>query len=236
MNEIIQITQTQINGSEINSVNAKELHLALGLKNKFGNWIKKQKEILEDYEEGVDYIRTTKDSGNLEVIVKDGLNLQGKECEYILCLDMAKHISLMSKSAKGKEVRKYFIDAEKQSKQIMSPTQIMESLQLAVQGITLTNDKIDLHHIRINKVENYIDEDLRTRSINFSQQKQLQDIKNKRVYELGGEDKALISKLHSRIWSKFKKHFELPRYSELPAVKFTAGCDYLRNITISDIV
>ncbi len=222
MNEIIQITQTQINGAEVNSVNARELHQNLKLKSDFSNWIKR---VLEIFVEGDDYIRFNKKV--------DANNATKKE--YILTLDTAKHIAMLQKNKKGKEVRDYFIVAEKQTTALI-PKNTMEVLELMFTGLKECDAKVDIQNLRINKVETYIDEDLKTRPISFTQQKALQDIKNQRVYEIGGEDKDLIRKLHSRIWSKFKKQFNLPRYNELEAVKFSAGVDYLRNITIADIV
>lgn len=236
MNNLIQITQTQINGSEINSVNARELHTALGLKNKFANWIKKQQETLDTYEEGVDYIRTTKDAGDFEVIVKSGLSLKGKECEYILTLDMAKHICMMSKTKKGKEVRQYFIDAEKQSKSLMSPDQVMQSLQLTAQTFKIHDEILDTHHQRIKEVETYIQDDLKSRPVNYIQQRALMDAKNKKVYELALEDVKLQTALHRKVWQLFKKSFQLPRYSELPAVKYDEGIWFINNLSIADMV
>lgn len=72
------------------------------------------------------------------------------------------------------------------------------------------------------------------------QEKELLDLKNKRVYELAKaynfeNDEAMIKKVHSRIWNAFKKHFRLPRYNELPCVKFDEGKSFIVNISFSDI-
>ena len=40
MNQIIKISPLSIGGEEVNSVNARELHEALGVKKDFSNWIK----------------------------------------------------------------------------------------------------------------------------------------------------------------------------------------------------
>lgn len=248
MNNLVKITQTNINGTEINSVNAKELHIALGLKNKFTNWMKKQNELLEDYEEGLDYIRTTK-SGDSQVIVKDGLNLQGKECEYILSLDMAKHISLMSKSKKGKEVRHYFIEAEKKNAQpLIAMDDVIKSLQLTAQGLKHQDERLDDQHKRINAQHNIIvsqDDRLIQLENNVrltnQQEYELTQVHHKKVYELArlyGEDqndKKLISKLHRQVWKLFKNHFMLPRFNELQANKFNDGIAFLNGIKLKDI-
>jgi len=46
------IIQSTINGTEINSVNARDLHKELGLKSDFSTWIKKE---LKVFAEDVDY-------------------------------------------------------------------------------------------------------------------------------------------------------------------------------------
>ena len=104
MNQLIQITPLDINGQQTNSVNARELHQALGVKKKFADWIKpKLKDTMLD--EGTDYL----------TVPQKGIGGKFDSIEYILTLDTAKHIALMSRTAKGKEVRAYFIEVEKQS-------------------------------------------------------------------------------------------------------------------------
>ena len=73
------------------------------------------------------------------------------------------------------------------------------------------------------------------------QEKELLDLKNKKVYELCKKhdfenDEAMIKKLHSRVWNAFKKHFKIPRYNELPCLKFEDGKQFINNIKLSDIL
>jgi len=107
MNQIIEVIPREIGTSEVNSVDARELHTALGVKKKFADWISpKLKDTMLD--EGVDY---------LVVNPQEGKNPKGGRptTNYILTLDTAKHIAMMSRTAKGKEVRAYFIEVERQS-------------------------------------------------------------------------------------------------------------------------
>jgi len=102
--QIIAISQTIINHEEQNTVNARDLHESLGIKKDFSTWIKPK---LSDsmLEENVDFIKVTQ---------KGELSKTGQwRDEYILTLDTAKHIAMMSRGAKAKEIRAYFIEVEK---------------------------------------------------------------------------------------------------------------------------
>ena len=104
MNELIIIRPTLINGAEVNSVNARDLHAVLESKTDFSNWIKRRLEET-DAVENVDFI----------VFTKNGENSNGgrPQVEYILSTDIAKEIAMMERNEKGKQVRRYFIEVEK---------------------------------------------------------------------------------------------------------------------------
>jgi len=101
---IITITTRIIGTEETNAVNARELHKALELRKDFSDWIKAQIQGL-GLEENVDYI----------LLPQKVEQVSGAKYlkEYILTLDAAKHIAMASRSAKGREVRAYFIEIEK---------------------------------------------------------------------------------------------------------------------------
>lgn len=105
MQELIRIEKREIGTQEVNSVNARELHESLGVKKDFSSWIKSK---LKDgmLDEDIDYVKVTQ---------KGELSKTGQwRDEYILTLDTAKHLAMMSRTSKGKEVRNYFIEIEKQ--------------------------------------------------------------------------------------------------------------------------
>lgn len=76
--------------------------MALRVNRDFSNWIRYQ---LEDFEENQDFV----------VFAKSGENPKGgrPSREYAVTLDTVKHICMMSRCEKGKQLRQYFIDAEK---------------------------------------------------------------------------------------------------------------------------
>ena len=86
------------------------------------------------------------------------------------------------------------------------------------------------------EVENRLKKLEATKRLESWQERALQDAKNKKVYEIAKDDKELASKLHRKVWSIFKKAFHLPRYNELPAVKYEDGVRYIENLTLADMV
>lgn len=147
MNQIIQITPQTIEGVETNTVNARELHGALGVKKDFSNWIKpKLKDTMLD--EGVDYLTHT----------QKGVGGKFDSIEYILTLDTAKHIAMMSRTSKGKEVRAYFIEVEKKSRE-GSHTKTIDlavahSLEAIAKGMTSLASSMQRIEKRVSALEN----------------------------------------------------------------------------------
>jgi anti-repressor protein len=84
-------------------VSARELYHFLQVKSDFTDWIKKM--IAYGFSEGLDYALLKKKVSH----PKGGFITH----EYDLTLDTAKEISMIQRSAKGKEARQYFIECEK---------------------------------------------------------------------------------------------------------------------------
>jgi len=92
-----------------------------------------------------------------------------------------------------------------------------------------TMEVVQKHEDRLNYIEN-------TRRLEAYQEYNLVREKNKKVYEIAGDDKAFANKLHRKVWQLFKKKFSLPRYAELPAVKYDQGIEFVRSLTLADMV
>ncbi len=124
MNELIKVTEE--NGEQL--VSARELYEFLELdKSQWARWTKKN--IEEIFEENQEYQRLD--------IVSNGNNTT----EYILKLDVAKELAMLSRSEKGKEIRKYFIELEKAWN---SPEKIMaRALQIANHQIETYKQQIE---------------------------------------------------------------------------------------------
>lgn len=215
MNNLIQITKNTINGSEINSVKAREIYDYLGLaKGQFSRWIKSA---IEKY----DFIQDE------DYVITIDMNVEGAK-GYIVTLDMAKELCMVSNTEKGKETRKHFIDFEKNAKNVI------QSQSSQIQLLQETLNQIAIADQRITKIESSF-------RIENWQQKRLEEIKNQKVYEIAEKhdlksDVAMIKKLHSRVWKCLKNRFSIPRYNELPICEFDNGVSFIKKLTLADLI
>ena len=119
MQQLIQITTDPKNG---NVVSARELYEFLEVQTDFSDWCKRMFEY--GFEENKDYS-----------LLKIGERKAHNKTDYALTIDTAKEISMLQRSEKGRQIRNYFIEAEKQlrlqgHKQHLLPPRSM-TLQLA---------------------------------------------------------------------------------------------------------
>jgi anti-repressor protein len=101
MNKLIQINTSNFTGELVQTVNARDLHDFLDVKSRFNDWIVNRIRDF-DFVENKDFITVTIN------LVNGG---KAKECH--ITIDMAKELSMVERSAKGKEARQYFLDCEK---------------------------------------------------------------------------------------------------------------------------
>lgn len=102
-------------GKEV--VNARELWKALESTTEYAKWIKRRITENEFAIFGEDYVELSDN----QFLAKNGENYTyGRPSkEYALTLDFAKRISMMEKTAKSEMVRKYFVECEKQLKEMV---------------------------------------------------------------------------------------------------------------------
>ncbi|MGO6257523.1 phage antirepressor KilAC domain-containing protein [Streptococcus pneumoniae] len=109
MNEVIKVT---VNDNHEPIVSGRQLHEALGVKTEYRKWFGRMAEY--GFEENQDFARVTQKCptpGGLQDMT-----------DHIIKLDMAKEIAMIQRTDKGKEVRQYFIQVEKD---FNSPEKIM---------------------------------------------------------------------------------------------------------------
>ena len=111
--EIISILKTEMNGSEINAVNSREIYEYLEVGTRYNDWINRAIEKY-DFEENVDYSKMSTPNPKGQTII-----------DYIVTLDMAKELCMVSTTPKGKITRKYFIEVEKEANKPMTIDQLL---------------------------------------------------------------------------------------------------------------
>ena len=105
MNQIISITASTIDGAQVQTVNARDLYAFLESKQDFSTWIKIRIGHY-DFSEGKDFIRSEgKLADNNATVIN-----------YHISTDMAKELSMVERTEKGKIARQYFIDCERIAK------------------------------------------------------------------------------------------------------------------------
>lgn len=102
MNQLINVTMNE-NNEQI--VSARDLHKGLAVTTRFSAWVKSN---FEMFDEGIDYIGR-KSLTPYNPAYPDKLQ---EIQDYDLTLNMAKELSMMSHTEKGKEYRNYFLKLE----------------------------------------------------------------------------------------------------------------------------
>ena len=134
------------NNSKEKLINARELFYALRgkeTKTKFADWIKER---ITQYEfiENEEFIK-------LRNFTKVG-NLKRPQIDYYITIDMAKELCMIENNEQGKNIRKYFIEAEKRYRAIINnPNNIFDFMRLAINEIEKNSNEIkEVKNLAIN--------------------------------------------------------------------------------------
>lgn len=131
MNELI--TTNQNDQGEI-IVSGRELHEFLGVKSNYTTWFERMSEF--GFEKETDYIVTNSKIG-----------IRHYEKDHHLKLDMAKEISMLQRTDKGKQARQYFLHLEKMWN---SPEMVMKrALEYADKQIADMKSKLELNKPKV---------------------------------------------------------------------------------------
>lgn len=107
--------EVELNGKVQLGVNARDLHRMLESKQDFSTWIKRR--IAQcGFEENYDFIlihqKVEQVSGAKHLV------------EYIISVDMTKHLGMMERNHKGHEIRKYYIEQEEMARHLKDGIQL----------------------------------------------------------------------------------------------------------------
>ena len=151
MNELINVT---LNDNHEPVVSGRQLHEALGVKTEYKKWFSRMTEY--GFNESDDFLKVTQKC----LTSSTGQNTT----DHIIKLDMAKEIAMIQRTDKGKEVRQYFIQVEKD---FNSPEKIMaRALLMADKKIKLLeseNESLLIELEEANKNADYLDLILQTK-------------------------------------------------------------------------
>lgn len=127
MNEIIKV---EINENQEAVVSGRMLHEGLGVETRYNDWFSRMCEY--GFEENKDY----------QSFTQKRVKPQGgrPEIDHAIKLDMAKEICMIQRSEKGRKIRKYFIEVEKE---LNSPEKIMaRAIKIAENKLSEATNKI----------------------------------------------------------------------------------------------
>ena len=138
-NELIKVTKDN-NGNSV--VSGRELHEFLEVKTPYKDWFPRMVEY--GFTENVDFISLAQKCAKP--------NGGRPKTDHALTLDMAKEISMIQRTEKGKQARQYFIEVEKAYKEKYKLPQTPEEKLALTMQVTLRLDK------RVGNLEKSIDE------------------------------------------------------------------------------
>jgi phage antirepressor YoqD-like protein len=151
---LIEVTERSIGDESIQTVNARDLHEFLEIRKDFSDWIKAQ--LGDLFTQGIDF----------EAFPQKGEKGNRPRIEYVLTLECGKHVAMMSRTAKGRDIRDYFIACERQAKsnvvQFKIPTTLSGALRLAAEQaeqIELQSAQLEAQKPAVEFVERYTQAD-----------------------------------------------------------------------------
>jgi Phage anti-repressor protein len=200
-------------------VSGRELHDFLEIDTPYRVWFPRMVEY--GFDENVDFVgfvqKSTKPVGGRP------------QQDHAMTLDMAKEISMIQRTERGKQARQYFIQVEKRYKQNQLPQTPEEKLALTMQVTNRLND-------RMSRVEDDIDYIKNKSEIDSTQRYQLKAARNRKAVEVcGGKDsnfyktKNAPRKVFRELEHDLKDTFVISRYEDLKKEDFERAMTFIGN-------
>lgn len=222
MNEIIKITKDE-NGNSV--VSGRELHDFLGVQTKYTQWFERM--VSYGFTENVDFIGFSQ---------KREKPTDGRPTiDHALTLDMAKEISMIQRTEKGKQARQYFIEVEKEYKkqigqsQFRLPKNLTEMSTMFFDVMKDQDKKIEEQSEKVNFLMNLS-------GLTSPRNKELTKARNKKIIQVCGgsesnsyQDKSLRSKLYNELFKSYRHRFDVNQYVDTPMKRFDEAKEYINN-------
>lgn len=201
--ELIKIIERE--GRQL--VSGRELHEFLEIGTKYKDWFRRMVEY--GFEEEIDFIRVAQKraTNNLKNPVTTVI-------DHAISIDMAKEISMIQRTEKGKAARQYFINCEKKLKEVKKLSS-MELMELQFKVLKEQEEKIAQVENKVDKLE----EDMPLFQIDCKEIQAL--VRKKGIEALGGyrsiayNDNSLRGKVYSDIQQQIRREFGVLRYEAI---------------------
>lgn len=137
MNNNLELIKIETNENNEPIVGGRELHEALGIQTQYTKWFERMCEY--GFVENQDYVMVSQ-----KCLTNNPKNPYTEIINHAIKLDMAKEIAMIQRTEKGKQVRHYFIQVEKDYN---SPEKIM------ARALKIANDKISTLQITCDEMK-----------------------------------------------------------------------------------
>lgn len=134
MHELIKIFTQKMGNESVNAVNARDVWEYVESKRQFADWISDRLEELEAVENS-DYVSFS------QICEKSTGGRPLKE--YIVTVSIAKEMAMLERNSKGKEIRRYFIDFEREGK--IKILLLQEKINILEQSVKSAQNLIDFY-------------------------------------------------------------------------------------------
>ncbi|MDU1488424.1 antA/AntB antirepressor family protein [Ligilactobacillus animalis] len=199
-------------------VSGRELHDFLEINTPYTQWFERM--VGYGFDENVDFIGLSQ---------KSEKPIGGRpQQDHALTLDMAKEISMIQRTERGKQARQYFLEIEKRYKQQLPQTP-EERLALTMQVANRLNN-------RMMKVEDEIDYIKNKSEIDSTQRYKLKAARNRKAVEIcGGHEsnfyktKNAPRKVFRELEHDLKEVFVISRYEDLKKEDFDRAVSFINN-------
>lgn len=203
-------------------VSGRELHDFLEINTPYTQWFERM--VGYGFDENVDFIGLSQ---------KSEKPIGGRpQQDHALTLDMAKEISMIQRTERGKQARQYFLEVEKRYKQqnnLRMPETPLEIMSV-VGKITERQDK---QLKELNTKVTYLTD---LAGLTSSRNKELTKARNKRVIERCGgtgsnayKDVALRKKVYHQMFQDYKEYFDVNHYTDTPMKRFDEAKNFITN-------
>ena len=199
MNELIKINSN-------NTVSGRELHKFLEIGTRFDKWFIRMCEY--GFNENDDFIRVAQKCptlGGTQTII-----------DYAITLDMAKEISMLQRTEKGKQARTYFINCEKKLKEVVKkPLTTLEQLKLHYLALDEQNKELKQVKADVTDLKNNMP------LFNIEYKDLQQAVRAKGCEVLGGygskayKSNSIRQKVYTDIQHQLKREFGVTRYEAI---------------------